>query len=72
METTKLNEFKGIGVQYVALLENAGIHTTDELATMDPKALHQQLLTINTQKRLVRQMPSIIQVSSWVARVQEG
>ncbi len=56
----------GVGEEYSDLLEAAGVDTVVELARRNPEALHAQLAEQNAAKRLVRQLPSLKQVTSWV------
>jgi predicted flap endonuclease-1-like 5' DNA nuclease len=57
---------KGVGSEYADLLEAAGVDTVPELAQRNPQNLHQRLLEINAEKRLVRRSPSLNQVRDWV------
>jgi hypothetical protein len=61
-----LQRIKGIGTQYSALLESAGITTVSELATEDPLILRQRLRIANRQRRLVRRIPPYWKVAIWV------
>lgn len=58
---------KGIGEEYSDLLEAAGVDTVKELKTRKPAVLHAKLVEVNTQKRLVRRLPTEAMVASWVA-----
>lgn len=58
---------KGIGEEYSDLLEASGVDTVKELKTRKPAALHAKLVEVNTQKRLVRRLPTEAMVASWVA-----
>lgn len=62
---------KGIGAQYSELLEAAGVDTVVELAQRNPENLLAALLQTNAQKRLVRSVPSLNEVTSWVAQAQQ-
>lgn len=66
-----LIRIKGIGEEYSDLLEEAGVDTVKELRNRDPKNLHQLMTEANERKRLVRRLPSIGQVSSWVAQAKK-
>jgi predicted flap endonuclease-1-like 5' DNA nuclease len=57
---------KGIGEEYSDLLEAAGVDTVPELAQRNPGNLYEALETTNAQKKLVRQLPTRVQVESWV------
>ena len=62
-----LMRVKGIGEEYSDLLEAAGVDTVKELKTRKPGALHARLIEINTQKLLVRRLPTEPMVAGWVA-----
>jgi predicted flap endonuclease-1-like 5' DNA nuclease len=57
---------KGIGEEYSDLLEAAGVDTVPELAQRNPANLYEALEATNAQKKLVRQLPTRVQVESWV------
>ena len=57
---------KGIGEEYSDLLEEAGVDTIPELAQRNPANLYEALEKVNAQKKLVRQLPTRVQVESWV------
>lgn len=61
-----LNRIKGIGGQYAELLEAAGVDTVPELAKRKADNLLDKMLAINEAKKLVRKMPTLAQVGSWV------
>ncbi len=61
-----LFRIKGIGEEYADLLEATGVDTVPELAQRNPANLHEALTAINQQKKLVRQMPALTQVSAWI------
>ena len=66
-----LFRIKGVGEEYSDLLEAAGVDTVPELAQRNPANLHQQLVLVNKEKKLVRQLPSFGAVQSWVAQAKE-
>jgi Domain of unknown function (DUF4332) len=59
---------KGIGPEYSELLEKAGVDTVKELRHRVPEHLHAKLEEANTStgKPLVRALPSLKAVQSWV------
>jgi predicted flap endonuclease-1-like 5' DNA nuclease len=61
-----LIRIKGVASEYSELLEAAGVDTVPELARRNPGNLHQALVDANTVKKLVRQTPSVQQVTAWV------
>lgn len=65
-----LFRIKGIGSEYSELLEAAGVDTVPELAQRNPDNLRQKLVEVNQEKELVRQVPSLSQVSSWVEQAK--
>jgi len=61
-----LFRLKGVGEEYADLLEEAGVDTIPELAMRNPANLHNRLQEINLMKSLVRRLPSLNMVQSWV------
>jgi predicted flap endonuclease-1-like 5' DNA nuclease len=61
-----LFRIKGIGEEYSDLLEEAGVDTVPELAQRNPANLYEALEKVNAEKKLVRQLPTRVQVESWV------
>ncbi|HAX81290.1 MAG TPA: DUF4332 domain-containing protein [Actinobacteria bacterium] len=62
-----LMRVKGIGEEYSDLLEAAGVETVKELKTRKATVLHAKVVEINTQKQLVRRLPTASMVERWVA-----
>jgi predicted flap endonuclease-1-like 5' DNA nuclease len=62
-----LMRVKGIGEEYSDLLEAAGVDTVKELKTRKATVLHAKVVEINTQKQLVRRLPTASMVERWVA-----
>jgi predicted flap endonuclease-1-like 5' DNA nuclease len=65
-----LMRVRGVGEEYSDLLEKAGVDTVIELAQRNPGNLHEKLLEINDEKRLVRRPPSRGTVFDWVEQAQ--
>lgn len=65
-----LFRIKGVGEEYADLLEEAGVDTVPELAQRKPENLHLKLAEVNQIKKLVRQLPSLAQVQSWVEQAK--
>lgn len=65
-----LFRIKGIGEEYSDLLEEAGVDTVVELAQRNPENLHAKLAEVNAQKQLVRRLPSLREVKSWVEQAK--
>jgi predicted flap endonuclease-1-like 5' DNA nuclease len=66
-----LFRIKGIGEEYSDLLEAAGVDTVKELGTRKPDNLHAKLISVNTEKKLVRQLPTEKKVSNWVMQAKD-
>jgi len=65
-----LFRIKGIGSEYSDLLEASGVDTVVELATRKPENLYKKMVEVNTEKKLVRQLPTEKQVSEWVEQAK--
>lgn len=61
-----LFRIKGIGSEYSELLEKAGVDTVKELRNRRPENLHAKMVEINESHKLVRQIPGLSLVESWV------
>ena len=66
-----LFRIKGVGEEYADLLEAAGVDTVPELAQRNPENLHQKLVAVNQEKKLVRQLPTQAQVSAWIEQAKQ-
>jgi uncharacterized membrane protein len=65
-----LYRIKGIGQEYADLLEAAGVDTVPELAMRVPAHLLEKMVAANAQRKLVRHLPDLAQVESWVAQAK--
>ena len=65
-----LYRIKGVGSEYADLLEASGVDTVVELAQRNPANLTNAMLTVNTEKALVRKLPTQSQVEDWVAQAK--
>ena len=65
-----LYRIRGIGKEYAELLEAAGVDTVPELAQRVPAHLLEAMGTANEQKKLVRHLPALAHVESWVAQAR--
>ena len=65
-----LYRIHGIGKEYAELLEAAGVDTVPELAQRVPANLLEKMGTANAEKKLVRHLPSLSQVESWVTQAK--
>ena len=61
---------KGIGEEYSELLEAAGVDSVMELRKRKAETLHQALTHANGKKRLVRRLPSSVDVKRWIKAAQ--
>ena len=66
-----LFRIKGIGEEYSDLLEEAGVDTVPELAQRNPENLLEKLHEVNETKKLVRRLPVLSQVESWVKQAKD-
>ncbi|MCP1336344.1 DUF4332 domain-containing protein [Futiania mangrovi] len=66
-----LMRIKGVGEEYSELLEKAGVDTVKELRNRKADNLHAKMAEVNAARKLVRQLPSLKQVESWVAQAKE-
>jgi len=57
---------KGIAEENSDLLEAAGVDTVKELRTRNAENLHAKLAEVNSEKNLVRALPSLSSVESWI------
>lgn len=65
-----LYRVKGIGPQYAELLEAAGVDTIPELAQRKPENLLAKMIEVNEEKKLVRGLPVLKQVTKWVEQAK--
>jgi hypothetical protein len=61
---------KGIGEEYSELLEAAGVDTVRELKHRNPKKLAQAMAKANTERKLVRLLPSEKAITKWIAEAK--
>jgi len=66
-----LLRIKGIGEEYSDLLELAGVDTVPALAQRNPDNLHAKIVSVNSEKNVVRKLPSPKQVTAWVSQAKE-
>ena len=65
-----LFRIKGVGSEYADLLEAAGVDTVPELAQRKPENLVEKMAATNKEKELVRRLPVLSQVKSWVEQAK--
>ena len=56
----------GVAEQFAELLEASGVDSIPELAHRVAENLHSKMVEVNGKKNLVRRLPSVSQVSSWI------
>ena len=66
-----LTRIKGVSTQYADLLESAGVDSVPELAQRNVENLQAKMVELNGQRKLVRKLPSVSQVRSWVEQARE-
>jgi predicted flap endonuclease-1-like 5' DNA nuclease len=67
-----LFRIKGIGGEYAELLKKSGVDTVKELRNRNPENLLAKMTEVNTTGRqLVRALPSLSMVQSWVTLAKE-
>jgi len=57
---------KGVAGQYAELLEAAGVDTVKELRNRNPANLAGKMREVNDEKHLVRVVPGLKAVASWI------
>ena len=63
-----LFRIRGVAGQYAELLECSGIDTVKELAQRNPNSLHHTMMVANAEKKVVRQVPGLKIVNSWITQ----
>jgi predicted flap endonuclease-1-like 5' DNA nuclease len=66
-----LMRINGVGEEYGQLLEAAGVDSPRELADRQPDHLHQKMVEINQEKKLVRRVPSLGQLEAWIEAAKQ-
>ncbi|MGK7294280.1 MAG: DUF4332 domain-containing protein [Candidatus Wenzhouxiangella sp. M2_3B_020] len=66
-----LIRIKGVGGEYAELLEAAGVDSAAELARRNAANLHERMMEINQEKKLVRSVASRKQVEQWIAEAKD-
>lgn len=61
-----LFRIKGVGEQFSDLLEAAGVDTVAELAQRKAENLQAKMVEVNTEKKLVRRVPTLAEATAWV------
>ena len=66
-----LYRIRGVGSEYADLLEEAGVDTVPELAQRKAENLLEKMTAVNAEKKLVRRLPVLSQVQSWVEQAKQ-
>jgi predicted flap endonuclease-1-like 5' DNA nuclease len=66
-----LFRIKGVGEEYSDLLEEAGVDTVPELAQRNADNLFAKLKEVNAEKELVRRLPPLSAVQSWIEQAKQ-
>jgi predicted flap endonuclease-1-like 5' DNA nuclease len=66
-----LFRIKGVASEYADLLEAAGVDTIPELAQRNAENLVQKMTEVNLAKKLVRRLPVLSQVASWIEQAKK-
>jgi hypothetical protein len=66
-----LMRVRGVGSEYGDLLEAAGVDSVVELGNRVPANLHSRLTEINGQRNLVRRLPTVSDVETWVVEAKK-
>jgi predicted flap endonuclease-1-like 5' DNA nuclease len=66
-----LFRIKGVGEEYSDLLEEAGVDTVPELAQRNAENLFAKLKEVNAEKKLVRRVPPLSAVQSWIEQAKQ-
>lgn len=66
-----LFRIKGVASQFAELLKASGVDTVKELKHRRPENLHQKLIEVNEQKKLVRVVPALSMLSDFIEQAKE-
>jgi predicted flap endonuclease-1-like 5' DNA nuclease len=67
-----LMRIKGVGEEYSELLERAGVDTVKELRNRNPNSLYEAMSQANETLKIVRRLPKLSDVESWVREAKES
>jgi predicted flap endonuclease-1-like 5' DNA nuclease len=70
-DTAGLERITGIGSKWAMLLKAAGVSRVYDLAQWDPADLHAELTKINDKDNIVGLVPSLEQVTEWMAQATD-
>ena len=66
-----LFRISGVGSEYADLLEASGVDTIPELAQRKPENLCKKMEEVNAEKKLVRRLPTVNEVTDWVEQAKK-
>ena len=66
-----LTRVKGIGQEYLILLDAVGIGTLEHLKRQTAESLHGKMEELNGNDHIVRRLPTLEMVSDWVEQANE-
>jgi len=66
-----LMRIHGVGEEYSELLERAGVDTVKELRNRVPENLYDSMVQANEAHKMVRRLPTLAEVESWVKEAKE-
>jgi predicted flap endonuclease-1-like 5' DNA nuclease len=66
-----LCRIKGVGPQYAELLEKSGVDSVVELSKRVSENLHNKMIEVNQTHEVVRALPGLKQVESWIAAAKK-
>jgi hypothetical protein len=66
-----LMRLDGVGVEYANLLEESGVDSCKELRHRVPANLLEKMKSVNEERKVVRRLPKLEEVESWVAEAKQ-
>ncbi len=66
-----LFRIKGVSSQNAEILKAAGVDTVKELRNRKAENLHAKIIEVNEEKKLVRQVPALTAVESFINQAKE-
>lgn len=66
----ELARIKGVGFEYAELLGESDVCCVEALRNQSASDLHKKLVKINKIKKLVKRVPAISRVESWIQQAQ--
>lgn len=68
---SNLLRLKGVSSRFSSLLETAGIDSVETLADQNAKSLFSLLSAVNSQRDVVRRLPSFSQLEDWIDQARQ-